>query len=120
VGFLFLFTSSLSDLLHLVFLQPGNHVRATCGSGGDLLGNVWRFDIDNAVPPSGKEATLIAELGQVNGAGIQPITIKPELTEIYDGGADHAVVKNIAAGRYLGLSDWAIRASNPPMLSRTT
>jgi type IV pilus assembly protein PilY1 len=72
--------------------------------GGDLLGNVWRFDIDNVVPPSGKEATLIAELGKVNGAGTQPITTKPELTEITAGGSTHAVV-HVATGRYLGLTD---------------
>lgn len=72
--------------------------------GGDLLGNVWRFDIDDVVAPSGKEATLIAELGHVNGAAIQPVTIKPELTEIIAGGARHAVV-NVATGRYLGVSD---------------
>lgn len=72
--------------------------------GGDLLGNVWRFDVDNVTLPSGKEATLIAELGQVNGAGTQSVTTKPELTEISAGGVNHAVV-NVATGRYLGTSD---------------
>ncbi len=72
--------------------------------GGDLLGNVWRFDIDNTTPPNGKEATRIAELGNVNGAGIQPVTTKPELTEISAGGVKHVVV-NVATGRYLGISD---------------
>ncbi|MGE5649979.1 MAG: pilus assembly protein [Bacillota bacterium] len=72
--------------------------------GGDLLGNVWRFDINDTVPPSGKEATLIAELGQINGAGLQPVTVKPELTAITAGGAAYAVI-NVATGRYLGLTD---------------
>lgn len=72
--------------------------------GGDLLGNVWRFDINDTITPSGKEATLIAELGQVNGAGTQPVTIKPELTAITVGGTTYAVV-NVATGRYLGLTD---------------
>lgn len=74
--------------------------------GGDLLGNVWRFDIDNTTPPAGKEATLIAELGQGNGAAQQSVTTKPELTEITAGGVNHAVV-NVATGRYLGTSDLA-------------
>lgn len=74
--------------------------------GGDLLGNVWRFDADDRVPPSGKEATLIAELGQINGAGTQPVTTKPELAEINAGGSNHAVVY-VATGRYLGATDLA-------------
>jgi type IV pilus assembly protein PilY1 len=72
--------------------------------GGDLLGNVWRFDTDDRYLPDGKEALLIAELGNVGSVGAQPITIKPELTEINVGGTPYAVV-NIATGRYLGTSD---------------
>jgi type IV pilus assembly protein PilY1 len=73
--------------------------------GGDMLGNVWRFDTDDVVPPAGKEALQIAELGNVAPVGIQPVTIKPELTEIIDkNGAKHAVV-HIGTGRYLGVSD---------------
>jgi type IV pilus assembly protein PilY1 len=72
--------------------------------GGDLLGNIWRFDIDDNVPPSGKEAFLLAQLGQVGGADIQPVTTKPELTQITVGGVSHAVV-NVGTGRYLGTSD---------------
>ncbi|MDO9064125.1 MAG: PilC/PilY family type IV pilus protein, partial [Sulfuricella sp.] len=72
--------------------------------GGDLLGNVWRFDIDNVIPPAGKEAFLLATVGQINGAGTQSITTKPELTEITAGGIDYAVV-NVGTGRYLGVND---------------
>ncbi|WP_334190345.1 pilus assembly protein [Noviherbaspirillum sp.] len=71
---------------------------------GDLLGNVWRFDIDNVVPPTGKEATLIAELGQVAGAGVQSITTKPLLAEIYQNGVRYPIVQ-VATGKYLGLTD---------------
>lgn len=74
--------------------------------GGDLLGNVWRFDIDNVIPPAGKEAFLLATVGQINGAGTQSITTKPELTEITAGGINYAVV-NVATGRYLGVTDLA-------------
>lgn len=72
--------------------------------GGDLLGNVWRFDIDDVVPPAGKEALLLAQLGNVGTVGTQPITTKPELTEISSGGSTYAVV-SVATGRYLGVSD---------------
>lgn len=72
--------------------------------GGDLLGNVWRFDIDDTTPPVGKEALLLAELGQVSGAGTQPITTKPELTEVTAGGTHYTVV-SVGTGRYLGVSD---------------
>jgi Tfp pilus tip-associated adhesin PilY1 len=73
--------------------------------GGDLLGNVWRFDIDDNVLPAGKEAFLLAQLGQVDLATVQPVTIKPELVEIIDGGGNSLAVVQIATGRYLGLSD---------------
>lgn len=70
--------------------------------GGDMLGNVWRFDIDDNVPPAGQEALLLGVLGQINGAGTQPITTKPELTEIIPG--NYALV-HIGTGRYLGVTD---------------
>jgi len=73
--------------------------------GGDLLGNVWRFDIDNQVPPAGKEALLLAQLGGVDLTTVQPITIKPELVELVDGGGNSHAVVQVATGRYLGLSD---------------
>lgn len=72
--------------------------------GGDLLGNVWRFDIDDLVLPSGKEATLVAELGNVSPVGVQPITTKPELSEITAGGSTFPAI-SVGTGRYLGVSD---------------
>lgn len=72
--------------------------------GGDLEGNVWRFDIDNVVAPAGKEAFQLATVGQINGAGTQSITTKPELTEVTYGSTDYAVV-NVGTGRYLGIND---------------
>lgn len=72
--------------------------------GGDLLGNVWRFDPDDRIAPTGSKVTLLAELGNVSPIGTQPITIKPELTEVTKAGVDYPVV-NIATGRYLGISD---------------
>ncbi|MDO8305048.1 pilus assembly protein [Herminiimonas sp.] len=72
--------------------------------GGDLLGNVWRFDPDDRIAPTGNKVTLLAELGNVSPIGTQPITIKPELTEVTSAGVSYPVV-NVASGRYLGISD---------------
>ena len=72
--------------------------------GGDLLGNLWRFDINDIVPPAGNEAVLLAQLGQINGATTQPITTKPVLSLINSGGYSYPVVM-VGTGRYLGTSD---------------
>ena len=72
--------------------------------GGDLLGNVWRFDIDDVVPPAGREAMLLATVSSSLGA--QPITTRPELSDIRNGSISIPVV-TIATGKYLGLSDLA-------------
>ncbi len=69
--------------------------------GGDMLGNVWRFDLDSLVKPYG-QAFLLAQL--VVGGVAQPITIPPELAEVNYLGAKYPVVY-IATGRYLGMSD---------------
>lgn len=66
--------------------------------GGDLQGNLWRFDIDNLVQPN-QAALLLAKL-QVNSTTPQPITTKPEPAEI-----SGKPVILVATGRYLGTSD---------------
>jgi type IV pilus assembly protein PilY1 len=72
--------------------------------GGDMLGNLWRFEIDDTENGVGRRVTAIAELGNVSPIGLQPITIKPELAEITDAGVGHAVIL-VGTGRYLGVSD---------------
>lgn len=67
--------------------------------GGDMLGNVWRFDINNILPPAGKDAFKLATL-QGPGAYVQPITTKPEL-----GLVGNKAVVFVGTGRYLGTSD---------------
>jgi type IV pilus assembly protein PilY1 len=69
--------------------------------GGDLLGNVWRFDIDSNVAPFGK-AMLLANLS-VSGTP-QPITTKPEIAEVTYGGSKYNVVY-VGTGKYLGTGD---------------
>lgn len=68
--------------------------------GGDLLGNLWRFDIGAG------SALKLAELGNVGNVGTQPVTTRPELAVVRSGGQRYAVVA-VGTGRYLGLSDIA-------------
>lgn len=75
--------------------------------GGDLLGNLWRFDVDGLVAPN-VAALRLAQL-QVSGTP-QPITTKPELAEITANGGTRAVVF-VATGEYLGTSDLSTTAT---------
>ncbi|MCF8197248.1 MAG: hypothetical protein K9J42_00660 [Sulfuritalea sp.] len=84
--------------------------------GVDLKGNVWRFDVNDILNTSGREATLIATA--VDGSGVgQPITTRPEIAAVKISGVEHPFVY-VATGRYLGTTDlsdtqtqsvWAIR-----------
>lgn len=66
--------------------------------GGDLLGSLWRFDInDAALAPS-----LIARF--VREGQVQPITTRPELSQVRIGNRAIAVV-TVGTGSYLGLAD---------------
>lgn len=67
--------------------------------GGDLLGNVWRFDINDLLAPTGTDAFLLTVLTDSAGAS-QPITTKPELALI-----DTTPTVYIATGSYLGAAD---------------
>ena len=69
--------------------------------GGDLLGNVWRFDIDSLVAPN-SAALRLANL-QVGGV-VQPITTQVSLAEVSYGAVKYPTVF-IGTGQYLGLSD---------------
>lgn len=66
--------------------------------GGDLDGNLWRFDILSG------SAVKVAALGKVAGAPTQPITTKPELAEIKIGGSPKRVIL-VGTGKYLGDAD---------------
>ncbi len=67
--------------------------------GVDLLGNIWRFDVNDTIAPSGREATRLATAKSPDGTG-QPITTRPELAEV---GNDPFVY--VATGRLVGASD---------------
>ncbi|MGB2816754.1 MAG: PilC/PilY family type IV pilus protein [Burkholderiaceae bacterium] len=71
--------------------------------GGDLLGNVWRFDLGSTTPGVLRMATLLDSAGRP-----QPITVRPELGQV-----DSNRVVFVGTGRYLGVSD----LQNPATLS---
>lgn len=68
--------------------------------GGDLKGNLWRFDLDGLIAPK-QSALLLAKLQATPGVP-QPVTIPPELTTV----AGKPMVL-VATGRYLGINDVA-------------
>ena len=91
--------------------NPGIDATTNAVYGGDLLGNVWRFDINGADTQSparwtdlgapGFDAQLLATLKDSLG-NAQPITSKPLLSL-----AGTTLMVMIGTGRYLGSSDLA-------------
>ena len=67
--------------------------------GGDLLGNLWRFDINGDVGAGGYDAQLLANLQDAN-ADAQPITAPPTVIT-YNG----TTIVYAGTGRFLGTSD---------------
>jgi len=67
--------------------------------GGDLFGNLWRFDVNNTIGASGYDATQLALLKGPNAA-LQPITERPEL-----GDVNGTPIVLVGTGRLLGDSD---------------
>jgi type IV pilus assembly protein PilY1 len=70
---------------------------------GDMGGNVWRFDITS------NTVGLLATVGKVAGAPVQPITTRPELGDVLDssGGQQSQRVIYVGTGRYYGDGDIA-------------
>ncbi|MBI1395078.1 MAG: PQQ-binding-like beta-propeller repeat protein [Betaproteobacteria bacterium] len=108
-------SSSPSGLAHLsAFAQRGD-VDATTDAvyGGDLRGNVWRFDLSGASTTSwyvAKVATLKDGTGQT-----QPVTVEPEL-----GVIQNKRVIFVGTGEYLGDSDVLNSATENTSVSRQT
>ena len=68
---------------------------------GDLLGNLWRFDVNDSILPAGREAALLATL--VDDKGVpQQITTKPEMASV---GSPPEPMVFVATGQYLGIND---------------
>jgi type IV pilus assembly protein PilY1 len=67
--------------------------------GGDMKGNLWRFDLDNT-SATYLTAVKVATLTDASGTIPQPITTKPEL-----GLISSRRVIFVGTGRFLGISD---------------
>jgi type IV pilus assembly protein PilY1 len=77
--------------------------------GGDLSGNLWRFDID---------ALAVQKLGQTSAtAGARPITARPEVSRIRDSVGTYHRVVYVGTGRYMGATDVS-GASTPETTSQ--
>ncbi|MCK6406423.1 MAG: hypothetical protein L6Q60_10450 [Rhodocyclaceae bacterium] len=74
---------------------------ATIGAvyGGDLLGNLWRFDINDTMGAAGNEAFKFAALKDVSGVG-QPITTTPIISK-----ARGKFIVLVGTGQLLAASD---------------
>lgn len=70
--------------------------------GADLMGNLWRFDIDDLLPPEGKEAVRLARF--TRDKKVQPVTTRVELSQIRSGNITVPVI-TVGTGRYLNVSD---------------
>ena len=68
--------------------------------GGDLLGNIWRFDINDTMAGPGRDAALIGTAKEKATGSPQPITVRPELAEL-----NGKPMVFVATGRLLGASD---------------
>lgn len=94
-------TSTPSGLAHIRAWVDNSELDNTIKRvyGGDNLGNLWRFDVNDNVGASGYEAQRIATLKDGTGAA-QPITSRPELGEV-----GSIAMVFVGTGRYLGQAD---------------
>ena len=70
--------SGLAQINNFVDLAEINNMTLRV-YGTDVLGNIWRFDVNDSITPSGREATLLGT-AKDSGGTPQPITIRPELS----------------------------------------
>ena len=91
--------SGLAAINNYVESEADNTSQAVYG--GDLLGNVWRFEINPqpAPHPPGTRMALLTFQGQV-----QPVTARPALASLRYQGVPYRVVY-VGTGQWLGLSD---------------
>jgi len=95
--------SGLNKISASVTTLPNQNNTVSLVYGVDLLGNVWRFDVNDIFGAPGTEATLLATVK--DAAGIpQPITTRPELAGL---GSPPEPFVIVATGRYYGASDVA-------------
>lgn len=81
--------------------------------GGDMLGNLWRFDVADQVPPAGNEAFLLGRALDAAGKA-QPITTRPLLTFVGSGSQPNRGIVSFGTGKYLHPNDLVAEAANSP------
>ncbi|MDE2401594.1 MAG: hypothetical protein KGL90_08005 [Burkholderiales bacterium] len=86
------------------WIEDSSDNTATRFYGGDLLGNLWRFDTDNLLAPKGK-AMLLATF-KTNATTPQPIMTRPETAVVTYNSVSYPVIM-VGTGQYLGISDIA-------------
>lgn len=67
--------------------------------GGDVLGNLWRFDVNGDMGASGYDTQLLINFQDASG-NPQPITAKPTVATV-----DGQTVVYVGTGKFLGVSD---------------
>lgn len=67
--------------------------------GGDVLGNLWRFDVNGDMGASGYDTQLLVSFQDASG-NPQPITAKPTVATV-----DGQTVVYVGTGKFLGVSD---------------
>ena len=99
-------TSEPSGLAHISGYVESRDVDNTVDYvyGGDLKGNVWRFDLTNASSIGAWNVALLASLVDSSG-NFQPVTTEPELAKIRITGGTYKRFVYAGTGRYLGDSD---------------
>ena len=97
-------TTTPSNLLQLnAWTKSSANNTALRYYGGDMLGNMWRFDPDGNIV-KGSTALLLGTATDASG-NAQPITTQPVLTEIIVGNQPIAIV-SFGTGRLLDSSDF--------------
>lgn len=90
--------SSPSGLGQIAAITPNSQLNnlTTYVYGGDLMGNVWRFNISN------NTVTKFAELIGPNGA--QPVTVRPNAGSVGGISSNRRIIL-VGTGKYLEVSD---------------
>lgn len=72
--------------------------------GGDLYGNVWRFDLTGGTTTSWSVVKLAVLRSSTAGTPVQPVTSTPELAKVSVSGSDYYYVY-VGTGQYLDKID---------------
>lgn len=94
--------SNLAKINSWIHSDSDNQTRRVYG--GDMLGNLWRFDVDGRVGAAGKEAVMLGKARAENGK-IQPITTRPLLTALGSRPRDDRSLISFGTGKYLHAND---------------